>query len=71
MRNVNLLVRFTMAGAAGSEVRGAARIVVDGRGGLVVYDPATGAPERIALAELESLRIDRAVMAMRAGSWVN
>jgi hypothetical protein len=59
MDNLYLLLRFTLAGDTEAKVRGAARITVDGRGGLVVYDAATGQPERISLDQLQSVRIDR------------
>ena len=71
MNNLNLLVKFTMTGAAEAQVRCAARISVDGHGGLVVYDSATGKAETITLAELESLRIDRPPAIQRTPAWIN
>jgi hypothetical protein len=71
MNNLNLLVKFTMAGAAETHVRCAARISVDGHGGLVVYDSATGQAETLTLAQLASLRIDRPPMIQPAPAWIN
>ena len=71
MGNLNLLVKFTVTGDAEMHVRCAARISVDGHGGLVVYDSATGRAERITLAELNSLRIDRPHVQPAESSWIN
>jgi hypothetical protein len=71
MENLNLLLRFTTAGEAETHVRGAARITLDGLGGLLVYDSATGVAERISLSDLGSLRIDRAPKTVAAPAWIN
>lgn len=71
MNNLNLLVKFTIAGAAETHVRCAARISVDGHGGLVLYDSATGNAETITLAELEFLRIDRPAAIQPFSAWIN
>jgi hypothetical protein len=71
MGNLNLLVKFTTTRDAEMQVRCAARISVDGHGGLVVYDSATGRAERITLAELNSLRIDRPHLSQASSDWVN
>jgi hypothetical protein len=58
MKNPNLYVRFTLAENSEVQVRDAVRIRVDGLGGLIVYDAATGKPERLSLAQLNSISID-------------
>lgn len=47
MNDLNLVLKFKAAGDTQFQFRGAARITVDGRGGIVVYDPTNHAPERI------------------------
>jgi len=71
MDNLNLLLKFKMTGDAELHVRGAARICVDGLGGLLVYDSATGKPERISLSELSAICIDRPAAADASGPWIN
>jgi len=55
--DVNLFLSFKLAGQSKSSVRGAARIKIDGRGGLTVYSAESGLAERIDLAELQSFSI--------------
>jgi hypothetical protein len=43
MDNLNLVVKFMLAGDAQLHVKGAARIKVDGRGGLLLYGAQGGA----------------------------
>ena len=58
MNNLNnLLLQFEVAGDNQLHVKGATRIKVDGRGGLVLYDGRTGAAETIDLSQLQSFRI--------------
>jgi hypothetical protein len=57
MEKLNLVLQYRMAGDTDSSVRGAARIEVDGRGGLTLYDAQTARAEKIDLAELRSLSI--------------
>ncbi|HUI77447.1 MAG TPA: hypothetical protein VLY24_06010 [Bryobacteraceae bacterium] len=57
MEKVNLVLKFQMAGKAGCYLRGAARIKVDGRGGLTLYDTDTAVAEKIDLSKLQSLSI--------------
>jgi hypothetical protein len=57
METLNLLLKFKFAGESGSHMRGAARIRIDGQGGLTVYDAAAGAPERISLEQVEAIAI--------------
>jgi hypothetical protein len=58
MNNLNLILKFRLAQSSGVQVRGATRINVDGLGGLIVYDAETGRPERIPLAQVNSLCIE-------------
>jgi hypothetical protein len=69
MDNLNLLLSYTMSGDAETHVKGAARISVDGMGGLLVYDAQTGRAERISLEQLASLRINRPPDT--SNSWTN
>ena len=57
MENLNLVLKFKMAGDGASCIRGAARIKLDGRGGLTLYDAPNAAAEKIDLANLQSLSI--------------
>ena len=58
MTNLNLTLRFTLAHDAAVQTRSAARIRVDGRGALIVYDAETGTAERIPLEDLNTFCID-------------
>jgi hypothetical protein len=53
----NLVVMFTVAGDSRLHVKGAARIKLDGRGGLTLYDADNGQVECVTLGCLESLTI--------------
>lgn len=57
MENLNLVLKFKLAGDGQLQVKGAARIKVDGKGGLMLYDPQGGAAETIDLGQLRSLCI--------------
>ena len=57
MNDLNLVLKFKAAGDTQFQFRGAARITVDGRGGLMVYDPTNHTPERIDTANLQELCI--------------
>ena len=54
MDDLNLVVKFVLAGDGGLQVKGASRIKVDGRGGLLVYDTQGEGVETIALGSLKS-----------------
>jgi len=56
MTSPNLVVTFTLAGDSRIHVRGAARIKVDGRGGLTLIDTGQG-NESVSLGCLQSLTI--------------
>jgi hypothetical protein len=56
MTSPNLVVTFTLAGDSRVHVRGAARIKVDGRGGLTLIDTDCG-NESVTLGCLQSLTI--------------
>lgn len=59
MDNLNLVVKFMLAGDGRLHVKGAARIRVDGRGGLLLYDAQGDVVETIELGALESFRLQR------------
>jgi hypothetical protein len=52
----NLVLRFKLAGDSRVHVKGAARIRVDGRGGLMLYN-GRGTAEEIDLRRLQSFSI--------------
>ena len=54
MDDLNLVVKFVVAGDGGLQVKGASRIKVDGRGGLLLYDTQGEGVETI--EELNALR---------------
>ena len=57
MNPTNLVLTFTVAGDSRVHVRGAARIKVDGRGGLTLFDSGKGEQEWVSLAGVRSLTI--------------
>ena len=57
MKNLNLVVTFKLANDCELHVKGAASIKVDGKGGLLLYDPQGASPERIDLCRLQSFSI--------------
>jgi hypothetical protein len=57
MDNLNLVLKFRVAGESVLRVKGAARIKVDGRGGLMVYDAQSGDAETIDLQSLRAFSI--------------
>ena len=59
MDNLNLVVKFTLAGDGRLQVKGATRIKVDGRGGLLLYDAQGEGVETIELGALQSLRLQQ------------
>ena len=59
MDNLNLVVKFMLAGDGRLHVKGAARIKVDGRGGLLLYDAQGGGVETIELGALKSIRLQQ------------
>ena len=59
MGNLNLVVKFMLAGDGRLHVKGAARIKVDGRGGLLLYDAQGGGVETIELGALKSIRLQQ------------
>jgi hypothetical protein len=57
MENLNLVLKFKLAGDGNCHIRGAARIKVDGQGGLTVYDAGGEPAEKIDLTKLQSMSI--------------
>ena len=60
MTPTNLVLTFTLAGDSRVHVRGAARIKVDGRGGLTLFGAENGCAELVSLVRLRSLTIQAA-----------
>jgi len=56
MDNLNFVLQFKRAGDPSLRVHGAARIKIDGRGGLIVYSE-NGAAEKLVLSELVDMSI--------------
>jgi hypothetical protein len=59
MENLNLVVKFMLAADGRLQVKGASRIKVDGRGGLLLYDAEGGSVETIVLGAVQSLCLQR------------
>jgi len=58
MDDLNLVLKFSVAGDARQHVKGAVRIKVDGRGGLLLYN-TQGGVEAIDLGALESFSVQQ------------
>ncbi len=65
MEDLNLVLKFKLAGDREFHVKGAKRIKVDGHGGLIFHDAETGALETIDLQELQSFCIQPVVGSYR------
>jgi hypothetical protein len=59
MDNLNLVVKFMLAADGLLQVKGASRIKVDGRGGLLLYDAQGGSVETIQLGAVQSLSLQQ------------
>lgn len=59
MNNLNLILKFKLAGDDHLHVKGAARIKVDGRGALMLYNAQSRAVETIDLRTLRSFSIQQ------------
>jgi len=57
MKDLNLVLMFRLSGEGQMRVKGASRIKLDGRGGLMVYDAENGAAETFDLQNLQSFSI--------------
>lgn len=57
MGHVNLLVTFKLSGDAQFQVKSAASVKVDGRGGLILYAPDGGVEDTIEVGKLQSFQI--------------
>jgi hypothetical protein len=55
--NTGLVVSFKLAGDSNRQIYGAARIKVDGQGGLTVYDARNGSAETLRLSDIQSFVI--------------
>ena len=63
MDNLNLILKFKLAGDDHLHVKGAARIKVDGRGTLMLYNTQSRAVETIDLRTLRSFSIQQVSLA--------
>ena len=54
MKDLNLVLKYQLKGEDHLQVHGAARIKIDGLGGLMFYDVQNGANTRIELSNLQS-----------------
>jgi hypothetical protein len=57
MHDLHLVLKFRLAGDNQFQTRGASRIKVDGRGGLMFYDVQRGRTERIEVGQLQSFTL--------------
>jgi hypothetical protein len=57
MNDLNLVLKFRLAGEESIQIKGAARIEVDGHGGLSFYDVQSGSVERIELSQIQSFSL--------------
>jgi hypothetical protein len=57
MNTQNLFVKYTLAGDSRLHVKPAFRIVIDGKGGLLIYASENSRPETIELSGVESFSI--------------
>lgn len=56
MNDLNLVVKMKLANGGGVQIKGAARIRVDGRGSLMLVDPQGGI-EAIEVRQIEALSV--------------
>jgi len=54
MNDLNLMIRFRLTGQDEFQMKGASRMKMDGRGGLILYDAQSGKAERIEIGQLQS-----------------
>jgi len=57
MKDLNLVLMFRLSGDGQMRVKGASRIKLDGRGGLMVYDSENGVAETYDLQKVQSFSI--------------
>ena len=57
MNDLNLVLKFQLAGEPHFQIREAARIKVDGRGSLIFYDVQSGLTESLEVSRLLSFRL--------------
>lgn len=62
MANLNILLKYKLAGNAELQVKSGARIQIDGQGALIIYDSGNAAPEEIQIAQLNALCIRSVTM---------
>lgn len=57
MNHINLVLKFRLAGDGELQIKGVARIKIDGRGGLIFYEVHTGETQTIELGKLDSFSV--------------
>lgn len=57
MDHINLVLKFRLAGDGELQIKEAARIKIDGHGGLIFYEVHTGKTQTIELRKLDSLSV--------------
>lgn len=57
MHDLNLVLKFRLAGENQFQIKAASRIKVDGRGGLMFYDVQSGKAQRIEVGQLQSFSL--------------
>jgi hypothetical protein len=57
MNHINLVLKFRLAGDGELQIKGVARIKIDGRGGLIFYEVPTGEIQTIEVGKLDSLSV--------------
>jgi hypothetical protein len=57
MDHINLVLKFRLAGDCELQIKGVARMKLDGRGGLIFYEVLSGETRRIALGQLDCLSV--------------
>ena len=57
MRDLNLVLKYRLLGDDDVQIRGVARIKIDGRGGLTFLDVQSGSVTQIELRHLQSFSV--------------
>jgi len=57
MDHINLVLKFRLAGDGELQIKGVARIKIDGRGGLIFYEVQTGETQTIEVGKLDSFSV--------------
>lgn len=57
MNHINLVLKFKLSGEGELQIKGVARIKIDGRGGLIFYEVHTGEIQTIEVGRLDSFSV--------------